>query len=186
MERCPQCGLKNPQGAPSCSGCGLVFAEADQKREARLSDLSAKVLGWEDEGPGASHFRDLTTEEGRYRKGAHGTARFLAGFLYLLAILILAVTGIASIWAWNLLVQVNGRFTWPVLPGELAVPENLFTTADMLLLTASVALAGLVFAGLVAAVAAGLNLGRATSLEAHFVREYLAQLLSGRDEPRRD
>ena len=186
MERCPQCGLKNPQGAPSCSGCGLVFSKEDQSREARLSDLSAKVLGWDEEGPGASHFKDLTNEEGRYRKGGHATARFLAGFLYLLAGLILAATGAASIWTWNLLVQIGGHFTWPVLPGELAVPETLFTTVDMLLLTASVVLVGLILAGLVAAVAAGLNLGRATSLEVHFAREYLAQLLSGRDEARRD
>jgi hypothetical protein len=186
MERCPQCGLKNPQGAPSCSGCGLVFSKEDQSREARLSDLSAKVLGWDEEGSGASHFKDLTIEEGRYRKGAHGTARFLAGFLYLLAILLVAATGAASIWTWNLLVQVNGHFTWPVLPGELAVPENLFTTVDMLLLTASVVLIGLVLAGLVAAVAAGLNLGRASALEAHFAREYLARLTAGREEARRD
>lgn len=186
MERCPQCGLKNPQGAPSCSGCGLVFSKEDQSREARLSDLSAKVLGWEEEGPGTSHLSNLTTEEGRHRKGAHATARFLAGFLYLLAILLLAASGAASIWTWNLLVQVNGHFTWPVLPGELAVPESLFTTVDMLLLTASVALVGLVLAGLVAAIAAGLNLGRAMVLESHFNREYLERLLVGRDEARRD
>ena len=186
MEKCPQCGLKNPQGAPSCSGCGLVFSKENQSREARLSDLSAKVLGWDEEGPGASHFNNLTIEEGRYRKGGHATARFLAGFLYLLALLILAASGAASIWTWNLLVQIDGHFTWPVLPGELAVPESLFTTVDMFLLTVSVALIGLVLAGLVAAIAAGLNLGRAMVLESHFTREYLERLLVGRDEARRD
>lgn len=186
MDRCRQCGLKNPQGAPSCSGCGMVFSKKDQSREERLSDLSAKVLGGDEEDPGTSHFKDLTTEEGRYRKSGHATARFLAGFLYLLAVLILAATGAASISTWNFLVQIDGHFTWPVLPGELVVPETLFTTVDMLLLTASVVLVGLVLAGLVAATAAALNLGRAASLEAHFAREYLAQLLAGQDEGRRD
>jgi len=184
MYICPKCGIENPKDSESCQRCGAKVARLqEQSRERQLSELSAKVLGWDDDHP-VDGIADLSLDETKQRRSRYPAARLLSGLLYCMAVLLVIATGVAAVWTWNLLIHINSLFTWPVPATELAGATDIFTLWDMVCLVVLEILAGLVFAALVAAAASGLNLGRAMALDAHFAKEYLARHLPGTEASR--